>query len=324
MSTNIFVKADKLAAATLGLLQRQAVLAGLVAKDSGADFVGAAGDVVNIRRPSRLVGAEQDLRADNTGGIQSENLSEWKIPVRLDTHVYNALDLTDAELSLDVTDFGAQCLTPQADSIIDRIEKKLAAKLATAPGIGTVDVDKGTGDEITPGSVLKMIVKARTALNKQDVPVVGRVLLVGSDIDEALQNDEKLSRVDTSGTDGLLREATIGKLRGFTVVSTNRIPADMAIAFHPSAYILVNRAPVVPTSAQGSSSSFEGLSVRVMRDYNSHTASDRSFLSTYVGIGEILDAPEGTPKGQEATAAKQMRAVSFKLKPVTPPKPESK
>lgn len=53
MSTNVFAKADKLAAGTLGLLKRQTVLAGLVAKDSGADFTGAAGDAVNIKR--RLV-----------------------------------------------------------------------------------------------------------------------------------------------------------------------------------------------------------------------------------------------------------------------------
>ncbi|MFI9721522.1 P22 phage major capsid protein family protein [Streptomyces sp. NPDC052396] len=325
MSTNVFIKADKLAAATLGLLQRQAVLAGLVARDSGADFTGAEGDVVNIKRPSRLTGAEQDLRADNSGGIESEKLNEWKIPVRLDRHIYSAVDLTDAELTLDVTDFGAQVLSPQANIVIERVEKKLAAALATAPAIGTVDVDKGTGDEITPGSVRRMIARARTALNKQDVPAVGRVLVVGADIDQALQMDDRLARVDTSGTDSLLREATVGRLSGFTIITTNYVPADMAIALHPSAYILVNRAPVVPSSAQGSSSSFEGLSVRVMRDYNSRTASDRSFLSTYVGIGEVLDAPEGTPKGQEATAAKQMRAVSFKLKPVTPPKPvESK
>ncbi|MFK0294495.1 P22 phage major capsid protein family protein [Streptomyces sp. NPDC090442] len=319
MSPNVFAKSEKLAAATLGLLDRQVVLGSLVARDSGADFTGAAGDVVNIKRPTRLDGAEQDLRADNSGGIESENLAEWKISVPLDKHVYSAVDLSDAELTLDVTDFGAQVLDPQAKTIVKRIEKKLAATLQTAPAVGTVDVDRTTGEPINDTAVRKMIVKARNVLNRQDVPVAGRYLVVGADVESALLNDPLLIRVDTSGTDSVLRESTIGRLAGFTIVVSNDIDPGAAIAYHPSAYILVNRAPVVPSSAQGSSSSYEGLSVRVMRDYNSRTASDRSFLSTYVGIGEVLDAPEGTPKGQEKDKARQLRAVSFKLKPVTPP-----
>jgi hypothetical protein len=317
MADNVFVKAEKLAAATLGLLDHQVILGSLVARDSGADFVGASGDTVNIKRPSKLIGSEEALTRSSTREIESENLAEWKIAVKLDTHVYSAVDLSDAELTLDVEDFGAQVLDPQAKTIVRRIEKKLAAALQSAPAIGTVDVDKDTGDEVTAGSVRKAIVKARNKLNRQDVPVSGRYLVVGADVESALLNDPTLVRVDTSGTDSVLRESIIGRLAGFTIVVSNDVDPGTAIAFHPSAYILVNRAPVVPTSAQGASQSYEGLSVRVMRDYNSKTASDRSFLSTYTGIGEVKDAPEGTPKGQEEAKATQLRAVSFKLKPVT-------
>jgi hypothetical protein len=319
MADNVFVKAEKLAAATLGLLDHQVVLGSLVARDSGADFIGAAGDTVNIKRPSKLIGSEEALTRSTTREIESENLAEWKIAVKLDTHVYSAVDLSDAELTLDVEDFGAQVLDPQAKTIVRRVEKKLAAALQSAPAIGTVDVDKDTGDEITAGSVRKAIVKARNKLNRQDVPVSGRYLVVGADVESALLNDPTLVRVDTSGSDSVLRESIIGRLAGFTIVVSNDVDPGTAIAFHPSAYILVNRAPVVPTSAQGASKAYEGLSVRVMRDYNSKTASDRSFLSTYMGIGEVKDAPEGTAKGQEEAKATQLRAVSFKLKPVTAP-----
>ncbi|MEU7177033.1 MULTISPECIES: P22 phage major capsid protein family protein [Streptomyces] len=324
MADNVFAKAEKLAAVTLGLLEHQAVLASLVTPDSGADFTGAANDTVNIKRPSRLNGSEEALTRSSSREIESENLSEWTIPVKLSSHIYSAVDLSDAELTLDIADFGEQVLVPQTQTIVRRVERKVAAALAAAPSVGVVEVDKATGDEMSVGSVRRMVTKARNRLNQQDVPVSGRVLVVGADVESALLNDPLLVRVDTSGTDSVLRESTIGRLAGFTIVTSNYIDPGTAVAFHPSAYILVNRAPVVPTSAQGASKTYEGLSVRVMRDYNSRTASDRSFLSTYTGIGEVLDAPEGTPKGQEDKAAKQLRAVSFKLKPVDPPKPESK
>ena len=317
MANNVFAKAERLAAAALGLLDRQSVLAGLVTRDAGDAFTGAKNDTVNIRRPSVLVGAAEALTRDTTREIATENLNEWTIPVKLDTHAYSAVDLSDAELTLDVEDFGAQVLDPQVKAISRRVEKGLAAKFATAPAIGTVPVDKTTLNEVTPGAVRAMIVKARNVLNKNDVPLTGRFLVVGADVESCLLNDPTLLNVDTSGSDSVLREAIIGRLRGFTIVTSNDIDPGQAIALHPTAYILVNRAPVVPTSAQGATRTFADLSLRVMRDYNSKTASDRSFVSTYMGIGEVLDAPAGTTPGQEASKAAQLRAVSFKLAPTT-------
>jgi hypothetical protein len=315
VADNVFAKANKLAAAALGLLDRQSVLSGIVTRDGGDAFTGAANDTVNIKRPSLLIGSAEALTRSTSREISTENLNEWTIPVKLDTHAYSAVDLSDAELTLDVEDFGAQVLDPQVKTIARRIEKGLAAKFATAPAIGTVPVDKTTLNELTPGSVRAMIVKARNVLNKADVPLVGRYLVVGADVESCLLNDPTLLNVDQSGSDSVLREATIGRLRGFTIVTSNDVDPGTAIALHPTAYILVNRAPVVPTSAQGATQTFADLSIRVMRDYNSKTASDRSFVSTYMGIGEVLDAPAGTAPGTEAANAKQLRAVSFKLAP---------
>ncbi|WP_433224473.1 P22 phage major capsid protein family protein [Microtetraspora malaysiensis] len=312
MANNVFAKPEKLAAAALGLLESSVLLANLVARDSGAEFTGARNDTVNIKRPSRLAGFEQDLRADNSGGIQSENLNEWTIPVTLDKHVYSAVDLTDAELTLDVTDFGAQVLMPQVSTVVRRVEKQVAAKLMTAPSIGTIPANDDLEPD-DPDAILKWLTKARTALNKNDVPTAGRIAVVGSDMEAAILNSPLLVAVNTSGSSEVLREATVGRLRGFTIYVSNDVAPDAAICYHPSAYILVNRAPVVPVSAQGASRSYEGMSLRVLRDYNSHTASDRSFISTYTGMGEVVDAPEDAT--DPATEAKQLRAVSFSLAP---------
>jgi hypothetical protein len=307
---HVFEKAEKLTATALALLDRQVVLANIIGRDSGAEFTGAKGDTVNIKRPSRLAARKQALRADNSAGIQSENLNEWSIPVRLTDHIYNAVDLTDAELTLDITNFAEQVLAPQTHAIAREIERETAAKLETAPLIGQVETDEN-GDPVDAQGVRRALVKARNKLNRQDVPLTGRYAIVGADVESALLNDPVLVPVDTSGSSEVLREATIGRLAGFNIVVSNDIDPRTAICLHPSAYILVNRAPVVPVSAQGSSSSVEGLALRLVRDYNSHTASDRSFVSSYVGFGEVLDAPETST--DPAKDAKQMRAVAFKL-----------
>jgi hypothetical protein len=54
----------------------------------------------------------------------------------------------------------------------------------------------------------------------------------------------------------------------------------------------VTRAPAVPAGGvqAGVSSAEGGYALRWIRDYDSSTASERSFLSTYVGVSVLQDA----------------------------------
>lgn len=287
---NEILKPEKWASAALGLLENERVLSGLVGRDSGAEFVGAEGDAVNIKRPAILSGTREALRdmdADPDGsspyaGIQSEALKERSIQVKLTDHVYSAVDLTDAELSLDITDFGAQVLSPQSKAIADRVEAMIAQKLngltaeeKTVPG---------------PEGVRAEIVALRKTLNKRNVPATGRILVVGVDVEELILNDPQFVRVDQSGSDSALRAAEIGRVAGFRVVVSNIVQDNRMVAMHPSAYTLVTRAPRVPEGAvRGESTAFGGVAMRAIKDYNSVTAKDRSFLSTFAGVGETTD-----------------------------------
>lgn len=279
------LKPEKWASAALGLLEGEHVLAGLVSKDAGDSFIGAQGDTVNIKRPSLLTGTVEALRAmdgASYAGIQTESLKETSFAVKLDTHVYNAVDLTDAELSLDITQFGAQVLTPQVKSIATRIEYMLARKFNEL----SAQAVTGTSTDI----VRRTIVGMRKTLNKRDVPQSGRILVVGVNIEEHLLNDPLFIRADQAGTTSALTAATIGNIAGFRVVVANIIGDDRMVAFHPSAYTLVTRAPQIPSGAvAGETTSYKGIALRSVKDYNSHTAKDRSFLSTFAGIGETVD-----------------------------------
>lgn len=290
------LKPEKWASAALGLLERDIVLAGLISRDSGADFTGAKDDTVNIKRPSMLAGTVEALRAMDTTvdyRIVSESLNERKIQVTLTDHVYSAIDLSDAELSLDVTNFGVQVLSPQVKSIVNRVEFMVGRKL------NGVTADAVTGTDI--GIARRTATALRKKMNKSDVPASGRILVVGVDVEEIFLNDPHFTRVDQSGTPSALRDAEIGRVAGFRVVVSNTLTANRMVALHPSAYTLVTRAPLVPEGAvSGKSESHAGVAIRALKDYNSAVAKDRSFLSTFTGIGETLDpaityAADGKP-----------------------------
>lgn len=95
-------------------------------------------------------------------------------------------------------------------------------------------------------------------LNKNAVPQQGRYLVVSPEFGSALLGpDSKLVRVDTSGTDTGLRQATIGTLLGFTVLMSPFFDGDkpQAIALHSSALAYVSQ--IDKTEAMRADNSFK-------------------------------------------------------------------
>src|SRR5690606_38215245 len=102
-------------------------------------------------------------------------------------------------------------------------------------------------DEQAP---LETITRARRLLNDANVPMDGRTILMGSGVEEAILNNiDILNKANESGTDSALRDATIGRLRGFNLVTSNAIDPDKAYAFHRTAFVLSLQAPMVPSGA---------------------------------------------------------------------------
>ncbi|OEV18148.1 hypothetical protein AN221_23690 [Streptomyces nanshensis] len=326
VADHAFQKYDKVAATALGLLESQVILANLVSRDSGAEFTGAKNDTVNIKRPARLNGSTEDIDRAGSREIDNEQLIEGNLAVRLDKHVYSAVDLTDAELTLDVNNYAAQVAGPQVQAVARIIEKAIAKAVqdnaAKVTGAG-IELDKATGKENQAGSIRQAIIKARTQLNRSEVPTDGRVLAVGTDIEAALLNDPNLTKANEAGDSGALRNADLGRLLGFRVVATNNIDPKTMVAFHPSAYVLVNRAPIVPPSVkEGSSQSFEGFALRAIRDYNSKTASERSFISSYMGIGVVKDIAIDAKNGTAETMQRAVKVVATEKAATSPAKGE--
>jgi hypothetical protein len=239
-----------------------------------------------------------------------DDLTETKVDVTLDTAVYSAVPITDEELSLDIVDFGAQISAPQIRAVAEGVENAVAAEMTGATYATTL-----TLDETNP---YKTIVDARVALNKANVPMSERVLVVGADMEGIFLKSDELHQADKAGTDSALRDATIGRLAGFNqVVVSNALPTNVGFAFHKTAFVLGMRAPAVPDGATyGASRSAFGLAMRWIRDYDFRNVQDRSLFDTYIGTNVVADGPlydlDGAGSGT-ATAPSFVRAVKITM-----------
>lgn len=288
---NETIKAAQIVEAAVLLLQREIVLPRLVWRQADANFVGALDDTITLRVPAVLDARTRTMRSNTA--LTFDEFAETAVPVKLDTHVYNGLKIRDEELTLDIRDFASQVLAPQIRAVAEGMEDVIATALAAADAeASSIDFVEGTDE---PFDVL---VDARRKLNLLNVPMEGRVFLMGANVEAAVLKDDKINQVNTSGTDDALREATINRLSGFTLVTSNAIDPDAAYAFHRTAIALGMVAPSLPDGAASKARvSLEGLAMRYLRDYapeNSTGPVDRSLVDAFVGAASVEDGEEGS------------------------------
>lgn len=286
---NTLLTSRQIAATAVGLLRRDLVLPTTVRRDVDRNFAtNGVGRSVDVRMPASIGPARTYTDANRTAGtpITVDSVTENMTSVPIDTHLYKALAVTDEELTLDLVSFATQILAPQVSVVSEAAENRIAQELNSITSTLTIKSD-GT-------DVHRQIIAARKVLNDRFVPIAGRYLVVSSDVEALLLNDpdRRLVTFDGAGSDAqqALREATVGRLYGFTVLVSAALTAGTAIAYHPDAFAFVLRAPIVPDGVPfGQSVSDKGIALRWIKDYDSAFLRDRSIVSTFAGA-KVLDA----------------------------------
>lgn len=277
-----FIKATQVVRAALGLLERELVLPRLVWRDASAEFDGAANDTVSLRVPAYMAARTRALRGGTP--ITVDELNETKVDLVLDTDVYKAVGVSDEEMTLDIVSFGEQVLTPMMSAVARGVEDDVASTIASAEYATTIEVDNTDPYD--------SLIDARAALNKANVPMNGRTLLVGSDLEaKILKSDRFTASVGGDQAAGdALRDAMIGRIAGFNVVTSNAIDPDQGVAFHQTAFALAMRAPFVPDGASwGTTQTYNGLAMRLLRDYDFLNVRDRVLADVFIGSGVVTD-----------------------------------
>lgn len=308
------IKAQKFADVSVGLLSRELVLANLMWRWSAMDFAGAADDTINVKVPGTLKARDRQLRAvGEDRRIEMDFLRERKIGVKLDKFPYSATEVTDEQLSLDVTDFSQQILQPQVTAIAEYVENAAVSLLENATyADGRLSKDrekiedaskiKGTlkaEDFYGPGKfgMASLFNRVRTNLIKRGVGAQNITVAVGADVEEVLLEEQTLLDASFSGDNSALRDATIGRLRGFNFVTVPYLKENEAYVFHNTAFVLATAAPQIPQGAvYGSTANGNGTALRWLRDYEADYAVDRSIVDTFLGTGTVSDVSMGDGK----------------------------
>lgn len=284
---NTFIKAAHIVNAAALLLEREIVLPRLVWTQPSADFVGALNDTITLRVPAVLDSRSRTMRS--TTALVADDLTETSVPVALDTHVYQLLNITDEHLTLDITDFARQILAPQMRAVAEGMEDVIAAKFQSTLAAGLVSVDISSAP--SSGEAFGILVECARILNENNVPRSERGVVLGSELEAWFLQDPVVNN-HNSGDRTALEEATINRLAGFTIVGSNALSPTEGYAFHRAAIAFANVAPALPAGASmAERTATESLALRYLRDYNPTNATgpvDRSLVDAFVGAASTV------------------------------------
>ena len=280
MATNSFYTPEHLAATALALVGGDLNLSNTVSRSYEADFRGGVGYSINIRKPTTLKGRSRNIGVQTA--ITADTLSESVQALTLQTEIYSAVDLTDAELSLKLEDFGRQVLKPQTDAIVYDAEALVSTALAAVTP--TIDLPS----TVTFASLKAAALSARQTFRNAGMPADNLYCVMGTESYAAYIDGLTYTVAGTEIASAALQGNALPNIMGFKVIENNVIDPDRVVFYHRDAFHLALRAPMVPAGVTyGASVAGNGFAIRAIRDYDSSTLQDRSVLSVMAGIGTL-------------------------------------
>lgn len=284
---NTLYTPEQAARATLASLRWLSILPRTVRQDFSQEFVAGRGQTVNVLGPVNAGAAKVYTKAnrDARAAIEFNDLDQQWFPVTLEDQIYNALRLPDDFATFTLQNLAQQVLRPQAESVVDALATPLIAEMTAIATDASIDPVAADGS-----NVLQVLIKARQVLNSRKIPTEGRTFAVGADIEAAILSLPQLQKVNEAGTSETLRNATIGRLFGWTIIADPALPADFAIGYHKDAFAHVTRPSRQPEGAAKSATvSQDGFALRWIQHYNPLQLEDQSVVDTFYGA-TTLDA----------------------------------
>ena len=281
----VVLTAVRIAELTIELLRRQVVLPALVSRVGSADYDGSGGKTT-LRIPVPRAAREQKTRG---AAIVFDDLEEQEVDVTL-KHWYDAANLSDEEMTLDLISYGRQVLAPQVASVAEAAEDELAKVM----GAVSPDLEIVWGAKPDAAADEDVLLAIRERLSDNDCPLGNRAVVVATDVARRLLKIPKFSQADTRGPAGAtaLEQAELGTLYGMQIVESTALGKKIAVGFHRSAFGYGQKAPIVPPGVFGGSIADSGLALRVVRAFNAGTLNTASVVSCFAGAATVEDDNE--------------------------------
>lgn len=284
MAEHTFIKSAKYVSLGLAALQHQALLPNIFKKISGDSFRYAKDDTVTWKTGRVTTARDYEWRT-RTSPIVLDKIGQTSVDIKLDTHLYQGVAVTDEQLTLDVASFASDIVVPQVEALVTRAEGKVIQ------GLRAADFKTPIPQFYESDDPYQWALKVRALLNSQGAPRGGRYLLVGAEVENWLLGSDRIAPATaTPETSRAVRDAVLGRMAGFEIVPVPALQDKEVFAVTSDALVIANVAPTVPRGVvDGALRSYQGWSLRHIFSYDGSYLQDGSILSTFLGVNSVND-----------------------------------
>lgn len=316
--SNTFITPTQVARQVLPNLYANSVFLPLVWRNYSNEFQ-SIGNTVTVKTPTTFTAIDFD--GDVSDDYQ--NTTETSQLITMDKFKTVDASVTSTEMTLEVSDFNTEFSIPAAEALAQAIDISIATELGIASYL-----NRGTPG--TAPSSLEDIVTVREKLNINNAPNSDRSLVVDSAGAAKLLQLDTLVEVDKSGMTQALREGTIGRVYGLTLIESNNVYdhtiGDMVVGTSPTVTGAADAVSIVVASGGVSKTLLEGDIITIASvDYvvTADMAVDSSGDGTILIAPGLVAAASGTSLSAIKAAGTlnvgfQKNAMAFVSRPLSP------
>ncbi len=195
--TQVLLTPSIIAKAALIVLENNTVMANLVHRDYSSEFK-KVGSTVTIRKPATFVATAFSTT------VAVQDIAESSVQVILNQHLDVSVEITSAELSLNIVNFSEQILMPQMRAIADKVDTLLTARYVDIAGHTDVSSSPAVSD----------ITELRAQLNIQKAPFQDRRCVLHPVTEARYLPLDAFLNADKRANPLTIREASLGRVLG--------------------------------------------------------------------------------------------------------------
>lgn len=284
MAESTFIKSAKYVSLGLAALEHRALLPNIFHKVSGDSFRYAKDDTLTWKTGRVTTARDYEWRT-RTAPIVLDKIGQTTVDIKLNTHIYQGVPVTDEQATLDIENFARDIVVPQTEALVDRAEGKVMQ------GLRSADFKTPLPEVYENDDPYRWALRVRALLNSQGAPRQGRYLLVGANVENWLLGSDRIAPANaTPETSRAVRDAVLGRMAGFDIVPVPALLDNEVFAVTSDALVVANVAPTVPRGVvDGAIRSYRGWSLRHIFSYDGSYLQDGSVLSTFMGVNSVND-----------------------------------
>lgn len=198
-----------------------------------------SGDTVHIN----TIGAVNVSSYEHGTSIVYQELSTTDQTLVVNQEKYFAFQIDDVDAAQAAGDIMDEAMGRAAYALADTSDSYLLGVIAAGGSSDNYVGSSGSPVALAANNIYTNIVKLRTALDKKNVPTIGRSIVVPPDAYALLLQDERFTKVDAVA-ENVLTNGLVGRVAGFDVYMSNNV------AKSSSTYLITAQVPEATTYAE--------------------------------------------------------------------------